>query len=60
MQFLKDFLRNLLILFIAGVVIYLVNPTIMGQVFQAYGALFGPLAIIMLVVFALPRRRHRK
>jgi len=60
MQFLKDFLRNLLILVVIGVVLYLLYPAMMGQVLQVYGALFGPIAIILLVVFALPRKKRTR
>jgi len=59
MRFLKNFLINLLIVAVAGFALYLYNPTIMGQVFKAYGALFGPIGIIAIIVFALPRRRSR-
>lgn len=58
MGFFKDFLRNILILVAIVVVLFLIYPDIMKQVFQVYGALFGPLAIIMVLVFALPRRKR--
>jgi hypothetical protein len=60
MQFLKDLLRNLLFLVVIGVVLYLLYPTMMGQVFQVYSSLFGPIAIILLVVFALPRKKRSR
>jgi len=60
MTFLKDLLRNLLILGAIIFVMFIIYPDIMKQVFQVYGALFGPLAIIMLIVFALPRPRRKK
>jgi preprotein translocase subunit SecY len=60
MTFLKDLLRNLLILGAIILVMFIIYPDIMKQVFQVYGALFGPLAIIMLIVFALPRPRRKK
>lgn len=59
MQFLKDFLRNLAILIAIGIVLYLLYPSWMSQVFNIYGLLFGPLAIVMLIVFALPRKKRR-
>jgi hypothetical protein len=59
MEFFKNLLRNILILVVIGVVIYLMYPAIMGQVFQFYWMLFGPLAIVMLIVFALPRRSRK-
>ena len=60
MDFLKDFLRNILILVAIVVVLFIFSPDIMKQVFQVYGALFGPLAIIRVFVFALPRRKRRR
>lgn len=60
MEFFKNLLRNILILVVIGVVIYLMYPAIMGQVFEVYWMLFGPLAIVMLIVFALPRRSRRR
>lgn len=58
--FLKQLLINLVLLLVMGVVLYLIAPDIMGQVFGVYGALFGPLALVMLVVFALPRKSRRR
>lgn len=61
MQFIKDLARNLLILIVAGYVIYLISPDIMGQVYHLFGALFGPFIIVLLlVVTALPRRRRSR
>ncbi len=60
MRFLKDLLRNLAILIGILIVIYLISPDIMGQVFELYGSLFGPLAILILIIFALPRRRRSR
>lgn len=60
MNFLSAFLRNLLLLVGAGILLLILFPTIMGSVFGVYGAIFGPLAIIMLLVFALPQSKSRK
>lgn len=60
MRFLKDLLRNLAILIGILIVIYMISPDIMGQVFELFGSLFGPLAIVALIVFALPRRRRSR
>jgi len=59
MEFLKNLLRNIIILVAIGVFLYFASPDIMGQVYNLFGSLFGPLAIIMLVVLALPRRSRR-
>lgn len=56
MQFFKIFLRNLLLLFVMGVVLFIFFPDVMNQVFQLYGALFGPLILLIIIVVALPRR----
>lgn len=60
MLFFKDFLRNLLILIGIGIILYLISPSIMGDIFRLYGAIFGPIAIILLIVAALPRKRRRR
>ncbi len=59
MQFLKAFLRNLVFLFVLGIVLLILFPTQMSQIYQLYGALFGPIALLMLLVAALPRKRRR-
>ena len=59
MQFLKNFLKNLGFLLVIGIVLFFVAPDMMRQVFGAFGQLFGPLAIIMIIVAALPSRRKK-
>jgi hypothetical protein len=61
MQFIQRFLRNLGILIVLGIVLLLIYPNIMGQIYQTWIVLFGPgLVILMLVVAALPERRCRR
>ena len=60
MQFIKDFSINLFILIGSGVVILIIFPDLTKQVFQLYGMLFGPIAILMLIVVALPRKKRRR
>ena len=60
MQFLKDLIRNLGILLVIGLVVFFMYPDLMKQVGEVFGSLFGPLAILMVVVFAIPRRRRSK
>ena len=61
MKFLLSFLMNLVFLAILGIVLYLVAPEIMQQVFELYGAMFGPgILIILLVIAALPRKRRSR
>jgi len=60
MQFIKDFTINLLILIGSGVVIFIIFPDLTKQVFQLYGMLFGPIAILFVIVGALPRKKRRR
>ncbi len=57
MRFFKAFVRNLILLIIIGIVLFGLFPDQMGQIFQLYGALFGPIAILIVIVAALPRKR---
>ena len=59
MQFIKDFVRNLVVLLVIGVVLFFMFPDMMKQVFELYGLMFGPLALIILVVIALPRKKRK-
>jgi hypothetical protein len=58
MQFIKDILRNLVILMVIGVGLYILFPKMMGDVIRLYEALFGLLAILLLIVAALPQRKR--
>jgi hypothetical protein len=58
MLFIKDFLRNLALLIIISLLLLILFPGIMVQIFQLYGAIFGPLAIIIVLFSALPRKRR--
>ena len=60
MEFLKGFLRNLGLLLIIGLVLYVLFPDMMKQIFQLYGALLGPITIIVIIVAALPRKKRAK
>jgi len=59
MQFLKNLLRNLAFLIVLGLVLLVIFPDIMKQVYQFFGLLFGPLVILIVIVAAPPRRRTR-
>ncbi len=60
MKFLRNFLWNLGLLLGIGVVLFLIYPDMMRQIFQLYGAFLGPgLVILIVVVAALPRRSRR-
>lgn len=60
MSFFLKFLRNLALLLVVGIVLYLIYPDIMRQVYDLLGALFGPLILLILIVAALPRGRRRR
>ena len=59
MQFIKDFVRNLIVLLVIGAVLYFMAPDMMRQVYELFGVMFGPLVLIILVVIALPRGKRK-
>jgi hypothetical protein len=56
MQFVMNWLRNLGLILIIGIGIYIIFPDMTRQVIELYGMLFGPLIFVMLLVFSLPRK----
>ena len=60
MRFFLDLLRNLGLLLIIGLALFIIFPDMMRQVFQLYGAIFGPLVIILIVVMALPHKSRSR
>ena len=60
MDFLKGFLRNLALLAGIGIIIYLIEPDMVMQMFEAYWLIFGPIALLFLVVAALPQRKGKR
>jgi tetratricopeptide (TPR) repeat protein len=60
-RFIRVYIQNLIILTIIIIIVYVVGNILtggfMGLVFQAYWLLLGPLGLIALAIFALPRRR---
>ncbi len=59
MQLLKDLLRNLILLAVLVLILFALMPTTMSQLFDVYGKLFGPVALLFVIVIALPRKRRR-
>ena len=57
MVFLKGLLRNLALLIGLGIVLFILFPNQMSQVFEIYGAIFGPIAFLILIVAAIPRKK---
>ena len=60
MDFIKTFLQNLVVLIVIGIGLFFAFPDIMGHVFEFYDMLLGPLAIVILIVAALPRKKTRR
>lgn len=59
MRFLKDFIINLLWVLAIGLILILVFPDLMIQVYKIFGDLFGPLVILFVIVTAIPRRKTK-
>ena len=57
MKILTKLLKNLAFLVGIGIVLYILFPEMMANVFQLYGKIFGPLALLALIVAALPRKK---
>jgi len=61
MDFLKRFLINLAVLIGLGILLLILFPDLMRQVYQLFGGLFAPAVILLLIlVAALPRKGRRK
>ncbi len=60
MDFLKGLLRNLAILIGIGIVLLILFPIQMSQVYELLGGLFGPIAILILIGAALPKKTRIK
>ncbi len=58
MRFLKAFLFNLGLLALAGILLLILFPDFMSQVYKLFGVMLGPVAILIVIVAALPRRRR--
>ena len=59
MTFLKNFLRNLILIAVLGLVIYLVAPDMVIGVAEAYWTILGPIGLLLIVVFAIPNKRKK-
>jgi hypothetical protein len=60
MAFLKGFLRNLAFLAGLGLIIYLIEPEMVTNAFEAYWMILGPIGILLIIVGAIPQRRGTK
>ncbi len=52
-----ELLRNLAILIGIGIVLFALYPNVMSQMIEVYSSLFGPIAILFIIIAALPRRK---
>ena len=60
MIFLKNYLRNLGAMGLLILILFIIYPDLIKLMFQMYGPIFGPLAILFPIVWALPRRRGKR
>jgi cytochrome bd-type quinol oxidase subunit 2 len=56
MDFMMKLLKNLGFLVLIGIALFVLFPEQMSGIFNLYGAVFGPLAIIFLIGAALPKK----
>jgi len=59
MTFIQEFLRNLALLFVIFLAVYIMAPAMVGQMVSFFGMLFGPISILIIVAAAMPRKRRR-
>jgi hypothetical protein len=58
---MKDFLFNLAVLTVIGIVLFVLFPDIMRQVLGLYDGLgILPVMVILVILAALPKRKRRK
>jgi uncharacterized membrane protein len=61
MRFIKRLVRNIAILVVIGIILLIIYPDIMRQIYQFYLVVFGPgLCILLLITAALPEPRRRR
>ena len=58
MDFIKRFFINLVLVLVLLIILFIISPNIMGQVFQIYGTLFGPIIILILIAITWPRNQR--
>lgn len=57
MRFIISLLRNLAIVVVLAVVLYVIQPEIMAKVFLEYWLYFTPLMLLLVVLLAFPRKK---
>ncbi|MEX2161431.1 MAG: hypothetical protein WD751_05900 [Anaerolineales bacterium] len=60
MQFLKDLLYNLGLVALAALILYILFPEQAGAMYQMYWMIYGPIILLVLLIYALPGRRRRR
>ena len=60
MKFITDFFRNLMLLLLIILIFRIAFPDMTNQLLEIYGAIFGPVAILILLAAALPRGRRNR
>lgn len=59
MNYLGKWIGNIAIILVILFVVFILSPTIMGEVFKFQWMLLGPILIMVVLVIALPRRRRK-
>ena len=58
---MSSFLRNLALLVVLGIVIFLLFPDMMKGVFGVYNGLgLLPVMVVLVILAALPRKKRRR
>jgi hypothetical protein len=57
LKFVINLLRNLAIVVVLAVIIYIIRPEIMAKVFLEYWLYFTPLLLLLVVLLAFPRKK---
>jgi uncharacterized membrane protein YhaH (DUF805 family) len=56
-SFFRDFLRNIIIILLTVLVLFILFPSMMRQVLQIYGGLFAlGVLLVFFIIAALPRK----
>ena len=59
MRFAINLLRNLAIMVILAVILYIIKPEIMARGFLEYWMYFTPLLLLLVVLLAFPLKRKK-
>jgi preprotein translocase subunit SecY len=59
MEYFNRFLRNLALLVGIFIILLLLFPDMMGDILTTYWAVFGPIALLILIGAALPNKKRK-